>query len=175
LQATDSPKRIIHQESADMTFNAILWPTDASPASLRALKTAVDLARTFRASLSALQVLSPVPMPAQSGFASPGPATVEVPLYEQQLLEEVKKSLQKTVADEVPRDIAVDTDVRFGEPDEVIVEVVRETGIDMIVMATHARTGWAHFFLGSVAERVLRSSPVPVLAVPPPPEGNDNG
>ena len=55
--------------------------------------------------------------------------------------------------------------VRFGEPAEEILEEAREFGADLVVMATHGRSGVARLMLGSVAEAVLRRSEVPVVLV----------
>jgi nucleotide-binding universal stress UspA family protein len=77
-----------------------------------------------------------------------------------------KKNLEKIIMENVPEGITVITEVRVGDPHQCIIDFVREKKIELIVMATHARKGMAHFFLGSVAEKVLRNSPVPVLAVP---------
>lgn len=52
-----------------------------------------------------------------------------------------------------------------GVPDEEIVRLARQLKADLIVMGTHGRTGLAHMLLGSVAERVIRLAPVPVLTV----------
>ena len=153
-----------------MPFKTILWPTDASEPSLRALRSAVELAETYGAKLYALQAITPVPMISQTDYASTSPTTFDVPFYEQQLLEAVKKSLQETVAEHVPGKISVEPVVQLGEADKVIVDFVRREKVDMIVMATHGRSGFAHFLLGSVAEKVIRSSPVPVLTVPAAPE-----
>ncbi len=56
---------------------------------------------------------------------------------------------------------------RSGEPAAGILMAQAEIGADLIVMATHGRTGISHFFLGSVAERVVRESPRPVLTIRP--------
>jgi nucleotide-binding universal stress UspA family protein len=57
--------------------------------------------------------------------------------------------------------------VRAGKAQTEILRFAKEEGIDLIVMATHGRTGLAHVFMGSVAERVVRTSRVPVLTVKP--------
>ena len=57
--------------------------------------------------------------------------------------------------------------IRRGEPFREIVKFSRDEKIDLIVMATHGRTGVAHVLMGSVAEKVVRHSPVPVLTVKP--------
>ncbi len=54
-----------------------------------------------------------------------------------------------------------------GEPHREIVKYAQENDIDLIVIATHGRTGLAHMLMGSVAEKIVRLSPVPVLAVKP--------
>ena len=55
-----------------------------------------------------------------------------------------------------------------GIPHREVQRLSDELGIDMVVMGTHGRTGIRHFLLGSVAERVVRTSPVPVVTVPAP-------
>jgi nucleotide-binding universal stress UspA family protein len=57
--------------------------------------------------------------------------------------------------------------VALGEPAEAILAKAREVDAGLIVMGTHGRKGWQHFMLGSVAERVVRTSPVPVLTISP--------
>ena len=58
-----------------------------------------------------------------------------------------------------------------GAPSDVILETVREYGADLVVMGTHGHSGLAHVLLGSVAERVVRTAPCPVLTVKPPDAG----
>ena len=151
-----------------MAFTAILWPTDGGKAALRALKTAVELAKTHEADLFALQIIRRVPQISQTDFASTSPTVFNVPLYEEHLLKDMKTSLQKIMAKHVPKKISVESVVQFGEPAAAIVDFARQKKIDLIVMATHGRTGMTHLFLGSVAEHVIRTSPVPVLVVPAP-------
>jgi nucleotide-binding universal stress UspA family protein len=61
----------------------------------------------------------------------------------------------------------VETSVRQGSTLENITHFVEENGIDLIVMSTHGRGGLQRFLVGSVTDRVIRSSHVPVLAIPP--------
>jgi nucleotide-binding universal stress UspA family protein len=60
---------------------------------------------------------------------------------------------------------AWDADVAAGPPAETIVRFAQECGADLIVMGTHGRTGLQHVLLGSVAEKVVRLAPCPVLTV----------
>jgi universal stress protein A len=84
---------------------------------------------------------------------------------------EAQKKLKKIVRDVVPPRVKQVIDVRSGEPELDIVRAARELGVDLIVMATHGRTGLAHFILGSITEQVLRHAPCPVLILPPIPKG----
>ena len=58
--------------------------------------------------------------------------------------------------------------IRFGTPHEEITKFADEMDVDLVIMGTHGRTGLAHLLVGSVAERVVRTSKVPVLTVPQP-------
>jgi|SRR5215813_8853552 len=60
-----------------------------------------------------------------------------------------------------------ETVVRTGDPAETIERAAQELGIDLIVMATHGREGLSHFVIGSIAEKVVREAPCPVLTVRP--------
>jgi universal stress protein A len=62
-------------------------------------------------------------------------------------------------------DIKIVTAIRYGYPVDEICEYVRQNGIDLLVLGTHGHRGLNHFLIGSVAERVVRASPCPVLTV----------
>ena len=68
---------------------------------------------------------------------------------------------------EVPEEIQnrVETTILFGVPFVEIIKMAREKDIDLIVIGTHGRTGLAHMLIGSVAEKVVRKAPCPVLSV----------
>jgi nucleotide-binding universal stress UspA family protein len=61
--------------------------------------------------------------------------------------------------------LRLDGHLRLGPADDELLAVAAELGATMIVVGTHGRTGAAHLLLGSVAERVVRKSPLPVLTV----------
>jgi nucleotide-binding universal stress UspA family protein len=63
--------------------------------------------------------------------------------------------------------VRLDPVLRLGEPVAEVLKFVEEEGIDLIVIATHGRTGFRHVLMGSVAEKLVRMSPVPVLTVKP--------
>ncbi len=64
-------------------------------------------------------------------------------------------------------DVEHETVLRIGNPAEEIIKAEHDYGADLVVMATHGRTGVAHLVLGSVAERVVRESTCPVLTIRP--------
>jgi universal stress protein A len=78
--------------------------------------------------------------------------------------EEVRKFVEKIM----PYQTKVIEAVRYGQPYKEIVNYARSEDIDLIVIASHGRTGLSHMVMGSVAERVVRFSPIPVLTIKPP-------
>jgi nucleotide-binding universal stress UspA family protein len=139
----------------------ILVPTDFSEGAGSALGWARTLARAFGARIVVLHVLDlPLAWMPVGGLGSvPAPiptATVE------QLTDEAR-----TILDAVAQDAPEVTQrlLRSGHPREVILAVAREIGADVIVMGTHGRRGVSDLFIGSVAEHVVRHSPVPVWTV----------
>jgi universal stress protein A len=147
-------------------ISAILWPTDASKAALHALDTAIELAEQFQAKLHVLQVVSPVPVLPETGFAAGMVPGFDVSLYEKELLKTTREALKQTIGEKVPKTIDVEVHVDIGWPADAIIDFARRNDISMIVMATHGRTGMAHLMLGSVTEKTIRRSSVPVLIIP---------
>jgi len=73
-------------------------------------------------------------------------------------------AVENTVA-ALPDDVSVETAIVEGVPRTEILDYVGDAGMDMVVMGTHGRTGLDHYLIGSVAEKVVRRSPVPVVTV----------
>ncbi|HTJ44714.1 MAG TPA: universal stress protein [Kofleriaceae bacterium] len=83
-----------------------------------------------------------------------------------------RQELEARVASAAAAGIDTDGVLRYGAPDEVIAEVARDLGAELTVIGTHGRTGVKRFFLGSVAERVIKRTPDAALVVRgAPPEG----
>jgi nucleotide-binding universal stress UspA family protein len=133
----------------------ILMPTDFSETSEEALKYAVSLAQAFSASVHLLHVVRELGDPTE--WPSP-----------RALLEEQQASARadlSRVVERQPRGISMETIVRVGSPFVEIVRSAKELGVDVIVMGTHGRGPVAHMLMGSVAEKVVRKAPCPVLTV----------
>lgn len=138
----------------------LLVPTDFSPTSEIALQYAIDMAPPG-AAIHLLHVVDNGRLTA----AYPDGFYVELPGAREQMIGEANERL-KTIARSADRpNLTLTTEVGEGWPVAAIVQdaVVRDA--DLIVMGTHGRTGLAHALLGSVAERVLRTAPCPVLVV----------
>ncbi|WP_331235397.1 universal stress protein [Natronorarus salvus] len=140
-------------------YDAILFPTDGSERSTRSLDHAVSLATAYDATLYALYVVD------QSTYAGLPSDVDRETIRERQ--EAVGSETVRAIED-VAREAGIElvTEIRSGLPHERIVEVVEEYGIDLVVMGTQGRSGLGRLLLGSTTERVLRSSPVAVHAVP---------
>ncbi len=137
-----------------MLIKKVLVLTDGSQNSRSALRYAVEICRNFDASLHLLSVIEDMP----------SYATLEVG-------SEFISKVQETIKGEVvscagyceTSGIACDGEIRHGVPYEEIVNYAKEIDVDLIVMATHGHTGLSHILLGSVAEKVMRHAPCPVM------------
>jgi universal stress protein A len=143
------------------TIKKILVPTDLSEFSAAAVDYAVSLAGKYEARIYVLYVIDGEP----SHRLLPIGGTSEV----MPALDEKggKLELHQFVYGKVKESGNVIEVVRAGKAQTEILRYAKEEGVDLIVMATHGRTGLAHVLMGSVAERVVRTSVVPVMTVKP--------
>lgn len=146
-----------------ITFKKILFPTDFSEHSKPAQEYALSLAKQLGAELHVLNVVQDIEM------ISPDPAspfllpTGQLP----ELMDASQQSLAVLLTPEEAQGVSVVTAVRAGVPFIEVLQYAEEAQPDMIVLGTHGRSGLAHVFLGSTAERITRKSPCPVLTVRP--------
>lgn len=146
------------------TFRRILCPIDFDDNSLAALDLACKLAAENGASLMLMHVV-PFPIAATEITLPSDP----IPVWEAS----AQARLERIRAERIPATLAAEIVTRSGVPAEIIVRTQAELDADLTVMATHGRTrsGVGRFFLGSVAEQVIRRALGPVLVVPPRPPG----
>jgi len=152
-----------------LPFTKILWPTDFSEPSFEALYAANELASRFSAELFVVHVVSPLPVVA----APSGPASFNVSLYEEELLNSAITSVEEIIANKIPGDIDARPVVTSGMVADEIISEAEKRDVDLIVIATHGETGWRRFVFGSVAEKVVRTAHCPVLTVHEPEKGGD--
>jgi nucleotide-binding universal stress UspA family protein len=145
-----------------LEWKKILCPVDFSDASRSALQVASELARRFDGEVT---VFHAYPLP---GYTLPEGTVLPATGMLQELAEQTDALLARwkaeAIADGAPR---VSSGKSVGEPAAEIVAAAEEGRYDAIVVGTHGRTGLAHVLLGSVAERVVRRAPMPVVTVRP--------
>ena len=146
-----------------VTFTHVLCPTDLSEASLPAFRYAVTVAKWYGATLTVLHVVpSFEPLSAPSEWIG-DPAPVGRVLS----AEEVRAEMARLM----PEDSASGLDVRYvaraGSPVDTIIDQALESSADLVVLGTHGRGGFHRLLMGSVAEKVVRLAPCPVLTIPP--------
>ncbi len=135
----------------------ILVPVDFSACSKKALQYAIPFARQFGAELTILYVVQPfLPVPEM--------VTVDLATIESQMRQTGEQQLAALKAT-VDESVDCKTALRVGNPHGEIIEAAKTLGSDLIILSTHGHTGLAHVFLGSTAERVVRSADCPVLVV----------
>lgn len=140
----------------------ILLPTDFSNCSAAATKYACELVTRFDAELHLLHTLESHLASAPDfgmGLALPRSVTESTAA--------AKKSLADVLDPKWLPNRKVIYAVAEGSPKTEIVRYAEKEGIDLIVLATHGRTGLSHMLMGSVAESVVRTAPCPVLTVRP--------
>jgi len=145
-----------------MAIKRILVPTDFSEGSLQAIEYAIDLAQPTVAELIVLFVVEPVyyATPADLYGAS---ANLAMLLEEQQRIGRAQLArLGKRLAQRRAR---FRTMIETGTPYQLITDTAAKLKADLIVMATHGRTGLSHVLLGSVTEKVVRTAACPVLTL----------
>ena len=140
----------------------VLVPTDFSSTSAAARAYARTLAMAFDASLHLVHAFEDPHAPAS--FAAEMYAPVPLPLRETMLAEVERRLLEEFPAQDRAR-VRGTAEVVAGPPAKAIIECAHARAADLIVMGTHGRGGMAHLLLGSVAERVVRTSDCPVLTV----------
>lgn len=141
----------------------ILLPTDFSRISLTAAEYAVELAVEYKAKLHVLNVLEKTP---------PILAIRSLDLSREKIIESIDTDAKSQLEVSIKKikkikDIEIISAIRKGIDYEEIIKYSKDKRIDIIVIATHGRTGILHTLLGSVAEKVIRYSKIPVLVTTP--------
>jgi universal stress protein A len=140
-----------------MASQRFLVPIDFSESANQALEYAINLAGKLEAHLTLLHVIQSVPL----GGVDMG---VTLPYtYLQDLEAEITQSMEACLTRVAAAGLEGDIVVVHGVPFHEIVETAKTQKVDLIVMGTHGRSGLQHILLGSVAEKVVRLAPCPVL------------
>lgn len=141
-------------------MNRVLVPFDFSEQSVSALRFAVDVCKEAKSDLHLLHVIE-LPMLNDS-------ILMPVLSFEQQLLDELRAEAVKKfakIADKYRDELLIRTSVEFGKIVRTIVDFIGREDIDLVVMGTKGSGGLQEMLIGSNTEKVVRRSPVPVIAV----------
>jgi universal stress protein A len=141
-------------------FDKIMVPVDFAPHSAEAIHRACDVALHYSASITLVHVHEPM------DYALPEGYVLYTPEQLSRMNAEFENRLRSAERDVQALGISrVDSRLLHGPAALEIVDFAVKENIDLIVMGTHGRTGLRHVLMGSVAERVLRTAPCPVLSV----------
>jgi nucleotide-binding universal stress UspA family protein len=138
---------------ATKVFGGIIWPTDFDERSLDALELAEKLCVQNDATLYLLHVSPTVSVPLGG--------VITKTVGDEELARETLRSIAANRLAAIHHEIIV----TGGDPAAKIVEIAESLKAELIVIATHGRQGFPHFFLGSVAERLMREAPCPILTM----------
>jgi nucleotide-binding universal stress UspA family protein len=131
-------------------IHRILCPSDFSEASAHAVEQAVVLAETYKAKIIALHAVSPL-----------------TSVVEAAAMDDCRERMRACFEHATKAGLAVDVEIALGLPVHRILDCASSHAADVIVMGTHGTSGFEHFVLGSVTEKVLRKASCAVLTVPP--------
>ena len=153
VRSTDDPMPQQH------VIRRMLVPIDFSDASHEAIRHATEIAQTYGAEIHLLHVVEEVLYPSAYGMGDAYFPT-------QNVIRKVEETLAEMARDEIGYEHIMIAAV-VGYAPLSIIDYAEENEVDLIVIATHGRSGFERMLLGSVAERVIRQAPVPVFIVKP--------
>lgn len=143
-------------------FKKIMVPIDFSENSPKVLQSAVEVAEKFEAALSVVFVVQS--FEDYSGFFVPH---MPISQFEQEMVESAEEKMENFLAENLKSDVPYNSAVLQGDVAERITEYAEKNDISMIVMGTHGYKGLEKVLFGSIAEKVVKTSPCPVLTVNP--------
>jgi nucleotide-binding universal stress UspA family protein len=147
-----------------MSWKTILVPHDFSSSANHALATARDEAKVHGSKILVLHVIElPTQFSADSVIM---PDVTGPPISVRDYAVRQAETHLTDLAQRLAKDgTAITTFIRLGKPTDEILRFATENAVDLLIMGTHGRTGLAHMLLGSVTERVIRTSTAPVLTI----------
>lgn len=143
-------------------FKQILFPIDFSESSPKILPYVLTLSKTFGSTVHLLYVVRDLKYLAS--FHVPHPSLIQI---EEEIAESSQKMMDKVCQEELQGCPYFVKKVLIGDAASEIIRYAQEEKIDLIIMGTHGRKGLEKALFGSVAEKVVKNSPVPVLTINP--------
>lgn len=159
IRLSDTPVLTVNaatDETATYPYTDVLVPTDGSEGAEAAAAPAIDIAGSYDARLHTLSVIDTMAL----GVDVPSSGLLDA--LEESAESAVERMREQATGDSVS---AVETTTEHGNPYRRITDYIDEHDISLVVMGTHGHTGIARYLLGSVTEKVVRTSPAPVMTV----------
>jgi nucleotide-binding universal stress UspA family protein len=143
-----------------LSFRVILVPIDFSDHSLRALPYALGLAEMYGAEVKLLYVSEPALQVSDMAWVG-----VDEEVLKGEHVDDALDHLERIIRDHIRSEVTAQAVVRSGDAVDEIIQFAEEVDVDLIVMATHGRSGLAHILMGSTAEQIIRRASCPVLTL----------
>jgi nucleotide-binding universal stress UspA family protein len=143
-------------------YKEIIVPLDGSRLAESALPHAKEIAKAFGARITLISVLEPVGVYSQPGVVGP---VISVALNVKEEMDKLSQYVDQIAEGLRTEGLDVRKVIREGDPASQICDFAQESGVDLIVMSTHGRSGLRRWVYGSVADKVLRSAQTPVLLI----------
>ena len=143
----------------------ILVPIDFSDFSIDALKYGVSVARHFGAKILLLHVISQELLNEVKAVQYFSGIIDSPEKFLARKKRDINERIEKILKGETDQTLFEEPLIEVGIPTEEIIRVAKERKVDLVVIATRGRSGLSHILMGSVAEKVVRRSPCPVLSV----------
>jgi len=141
-------------------INRILFPIDFTENSSKILPYVVSVSEKYDGMIYLVHVIKDL-REWVSGFYIP------LSQYKEEALKGAEEALYKICEEQLQSCPNFQKMILFGDPSLEILKTIESEGIDLVIMGTHGRKGLEHVFFGSVAENVVKKSPVPVLTINP--------
>jgi len=148
------------KRTAPADLRRIVVTTDFSEGSQNAIQYAISLGESKRANILLLHVVPPA-------ITAITPPVVPILVEPLEAINQARLELENLVAADARERCSVETKVETGEPYREILNVLKQTRADLLVMNIHGKGRLERALLGSTAERVIRGAPCPVMAIPP--------
>jgi nucleotide-binding universal stress UspA family protein len=159
------PSRVASSRKVSGSIDTILVPVDFSQSSLRALEYAIEFAERVAAKLIVFHA-----MHLGYAFTADGYGMCDLSILIERVRKDAEHQMQEFVSLAKFRRVKFETAVKVAPPVSEIFAFAEQRDVDLIITATHGRTGFKHLLMGSVAEQVVRHAHRPVLVVPSHPE-----
>ncbi|MFP5042512.1 universal stress protein [Parasediminibacterium sp. JCM 36343] len=151
------------------SIKKILIALDDEPSAEKVALAAVQLVEALQAEVAIASIVEPRVMMTESDMTEIGMIMHSATNVEAEVEDILKKEfgqMQHTIAQKLFPGKEVELFIEDGSPYEAILKVAEHWGADLIVMGSHGRTGLAHLLMGSIADKVIRHSPIPILVIP---------